>query len=160
MLSSWFEVREEEPQCTLWTLRSAGAALCGVAAGMGFLTSVALADAPKIDVELNKLESQEKGCRAYFVVGNDTTAEYDSFKLDLVLFQPDGVINKRVIVNLAPVKAQKRTVKQFDLEGTPCDQVGNLLVNDIIECKAPSGPVEGCLTGLTVKSLTKVQLSK
>lgn len=120
----------------------------------------ATADAPKVDVELNKLEPQDKGCRAFFVVSNDTAAEYDAFKLDLVLFQPDGVINKRLIVNLAPVRAQKKTVKQFDLEGTPCEQVGSFLVNDVIECKAPAGPVEGCLAGLTVKTLTKVQLSK
>lgn len=123
-------------------------------------TGAALADPPKLDVELNKLEAQEKGCRAFFVVNNPTTAEFDSYKLDLVLFQPDGVINKRVIVNLAPVRGQKKTVKQFDIEGTPCDQLGSLLVNDVTECKAPGGPVDGCLAGLNLTTLTKVQLSK
>lgn len=135
--------------------------MLGVAGGIMLAASgAALADPPKLDVELNKLEAQEKGCRAYFVVNNPTTAEFDSYKLDLVLFQPDGVINKRVIVNLAPVKAQKKTVKQFDIEGTPCDQVGSLLVNDVTECKAPTGPVDGCLAGLGLSTLTKVQLSK
>lgn len=122
--------------------------------------SGARAEPAKLDIELNKLEAQGNGCRAFFVVGNDSAAEYEALKLDLVLFQPDGVIGRRFLVNLAPIKASKRTVKQFDLEGTPCDQVGSLLVNDVLECKATTGPVEDCLSGLTVKSLTKVQLSK
>lgn len=118
------------------------------------------AEPPQVSVELNKLEAQGAGCRAFLVVANDGQTELTDLKLDFVLFQPDGVIGRRFIVNLAPLKAQKRSVKQFDLEGTACDQVGSLLINDIIECESPSGMVENCLAGLTVKSLTKVQLTK
>ena len=57
-------------------------------------------------------------------------------------------------------KQVRKTVKQFDIEGTPCDQLGSLLVNDVTECKAPGGPVDGCLAGLNLTTLTKVQLSK
>lgn len=121
---------------------------------------VALADPPKYEIELNKLEALDKGCRAYFVVNNETATEYEALKLDLVVFQPDGVIGRRMLVNLAPVRASKRSVKQFDLEGTACDQLGSLLVNDVLECKTAAGPVADCLSGLTLKSLTKVQLSK
>ncbi len=125
-----------------------------------FLAGPASAEPPQVSVELNKLEAQGAGCRAFLVVANDGQSELTDLKLDVVLFQPDGVIGRRFIVNLAPLKAQKRSVKQFDLEGTACDQVGSLLINDIIECESPSGVVENCLAGLTVKSLTKVQLTK
>lgn len=113
-----------------------------------------------LSIELNKLESQDKGCRAYLVVDNTGTVAYQSLKLDLVLFQTDGVIGRRFAVDLAPLKAAKKTVKLFDLEGTACDKVGSLLINDIVECKSDAGPVNDCLAGLTVKSLTTVQLSK
>lgn len=120
----------------------------------------AAADPVAVAVELNKLESQDKGCRAYIVVDNTTATAYQAMKLDLVLFQPDGVIGRRVAVDLAPLKPSKKTVKLFDLDGTACDKIGSLLINDVVECKSETGPVEQCLAGITVKSLTNVQLSK
>jgi hypothetical protein len=119
-----------------------------------------LAEPPKLSVELNKLEPQGGGCRAYVVVQNDEATSYQSYKLDIVLFQQDGVIGRRFAMDLAPIKPQKRTVKLFDLDNMPCDKIGSFLINDIVECKAEAGPIEDCLAGMTVKSLTSVQLSK
>jgi hypothetical protein len=113
-----------------------------------------------ISLELNKLESSDKGCRAYVVVSNPTSTAYDAYKLDLVMFQSDGVIGRRFAVDLAPLRPSKRTVKLFELDGTKCDDIGSFLVNDVMECKASSGPVDDCLAHLKVKSLTKVEISK
>jgi hypothetical protein len=113
-----------------------------------------------ITIELNKLESQGQGCRAYFVVGNKSSTTYQALKLDLVLFRPDGVIGRRFAVDLAPLRPDKRSVKLFDIEGTACDQVGSFLINDVMECKAESGTVADCLKDISVSSLTSVQLTK
>ncbi len=112
-----------------------------------------------ISIELNKLEPQGQSCRAYFVVGNKGT-EYQELKLDLVLFRPDGVIGRRFAVDLAPLKADKRSVKLFDIEGTKCDEVGSFLINDVMECKAQSGTVSDCLKNISVSTRTKVELNK
>ncbi|MBL8847820.1 MAG: hypothetical protein JNN24_18805 [Hyphomicrobium zavarzinii] len=113
-----------------------------------------------MSVELNKLEPQGSGCRAYLVVQNDDATAYQSYKLDIVLFQQDGVIGRRFAMDLAPLKPQKRTVKLFDLDNIACDKIGSFLINDVVECKADAGPLDNCLAGMTVKSLTNVQLSK
>jgi len=119
------------------------------------------AEAPKaLTVELNKLEPQGKGCRAYVVVQNDDPTTYQAFKLDLVLFQKDGIIGRRFAMDLAPLKAKKRTVKLFDLDEISCDSIGSFLINDIVDCKSEAGPIENCLAGTTVKSLGSVELSK
>lgn len=120
----------------------------------------AMAEPKALSVELNKLEPQGAGCRAYVVVQNDDETAYQTFKLDLVLFQQDGVIGRRFAMDLAPFKAKKRTVKLFDLDNISCDKIGSFLINDVVECKSEAGPVEGCLAGMTVKSLTSAQLSK
>jgi hypothetical protein len=120
----------------------------------------ALAEPKALSVELNKLEPQGSGCRAYVVVQNDDATAYTALKLDLVLFQQDGVIGRRFAMDLAPLKAQKRTVKLFDLDNIACDKIGSFLINDIVECTAEAGPVENCLAGITVKSLTSAQLTK
>lgn len=114
----------------------------------------------EISVELNKLEPLEKGCRAYIVVANGSETAYQSFKLDLVLFGSDGIIAKRFALDLAPLKASKRIVKLFDLDGVACDGVGNLLINDVLECRSDTADVPDCLARMKVSSLTKAQLSK
>jgi len=141
------------------------AALATVCLGSGLAAQEAPSAQPEtggegVTVELNKLEPSDKGCRAYIVVSNPTGASYDAYKLDLVLFQTDGVIGRRLALDLAPVRADKRTVKLFDLEGTQCDTIGNFLVNDVLDCKTASGPASNCLANLKVKSLTKAEISK
>jgi hypothetical protein len=113
-----------------------------------------------VSLELNKLEKSDKGCRAYVVVTNPTSTTYDAFKLDLVLFQTDGVIGRRLALDLSPVRPDKRSVKLFDLEGAKCEDIGSFLVNDVLDCKTSAGPATDCLARLKVKSLTKVEISK
>jgi len=136
----------------------------GIAAAITAVLFVALAaggtaEAGALAVELNKLEPQKDSCRAYFVVTNNSSTIYQSLKLDIVLFQPDGVIGRRFALDLGPLRAQKRSVKLFDID-TPCDQVGSLLINDVLECNGEAGSIPNCLADMTVTSLTKAKLSK
>ena len=131
---------------------------------MGFAawTPVEAADAAAAttSLELNKLEATDKGCRAHVVINNSSETAYQSFKLDLVEFRSDGVIGKRLILDLAPLKAQKKIVKSFELEGLACDKIGSFLINDVTDCKGETGPVADCLKHLALSTLTPVQLSK
>jgi len=136
------------------------AACCVVGASLFFVALAAATEGGDISIELNKLEAQGQACRAYVVVSNKSDKEYQSLNLDLVLFRPDGVIGRRFAINLAPLRPDKRTVKLFDMDGTPCDQVGSILINDVIECKTEAGPVDDCLTHISVSTLTNAQLTK
>jgi hypothetical protein len=116
--------------------------------------------AASTSIELNKLESTDKGCRTYLVINNPTDTAYQSFKIDLVLFQTDGVIGRRLSVDLAPLRAQKKSVKLFEIDAIACNKIGSLLINDVLECKSDAGPVDNCLQHLQTSTLTSVQLSK
>jgi hypothetical protein len=113
-----------------------------------------------VAIELNKLEPQGNQCRAYFVITNKNNTNYQELKLDLVLFRSDGVIGRRFAADLAPLKPNKRTVKLFELPDTACDDVGSFLINEVMECRADSGPVTDCLNNISVSSLAKAQLTK
>ena len=113
-----------------------------------------------ITLELNKIEKSDKGCRAYVVVTNPTSTAYDAFKLDLVMFQKDGIVGRRFALDLSPVRPDKRSVKLFDLDGTQCEEIGSFLINDVMDCRTSAGPATDCLSRLKVKSLTKVEISK
>ena len=117
------------------------------------------ADAPTLAIELNKLETFDKGCRAYVVINNAGDA-FQVVKLDLVLFQPDGVIARRFAVDLAPLKGSKKTVKLFEIEGLACDKISSVLVNDVMECRADAGAVTDCLAKMSFSSVAGPALSK
>lgn len=112
-----------------------------------------------ISIELNKMESTDKGCSTVLVVNNPTDTAYSKFQLDLVMFE-GGVVGSRIALDLAPVREQKRSVKQFELSGSSCDKISEYLINDVIECKTKSGDVDGCLKHISVSSLTKAKLTK
>lgn len=136
------------------------------------------AEPEPVSIELNKLEPQGKNCRAYIVVSNTANTAYSVFKLDLVMFNPDGIIGQRFAIDLAPIRPSKRAVKLFDLSGTSCEQVGTFLVNDVLECrgegperpekpgpgakaeKAEPGQLHDCLARLKTSSLAKAQFTK
>lgn len=123
------------------------------------LARAAGADSP-VSVELNKLEPANKSCRVYIVVTNPSDATFPVMKLDLIFFRPDAVIERRLALDLGPVRADKKGVKTFELDGLSCENIGSVLVNDVIECRDASGPVNDCLNRISVSSRAAVQLSK
>jgi hypothetical protein len=141
-------------------LALAAAAVVPATAYAGDSAPAAATAAPAITVELNKLETVDKGCRVYTVVDNPSSTTFQTLKLDLILFHTDGVIGRRLALDLAPLKSQKKTVKMFDLEGTPCDKIGSFLVHDIMECKSEAGALDKCLDAISLKSLSNVQIAK
>ncbi len=104
-----------------------------------------------IRVELNALEGTETQCRMTFVVENKS-ASLDSLKLDLVVFNTESIVYRRILTEMGPVRSGRTMVKTFAIE-TKCASVGAVLVNDISAC-VPGEP-NAYLDGLTLASRVK-----
>jgi len=95
-----------------------------------------------IPIELNKLEplpaaaNTPAGCRVYFVINNNDPETLAQLRLDLILFGTDGVIARRVALDLGPLPAKKTGVRLFDLTGQACEGIGRVLVNDVLACQS------------------------
>src|SRR5262249_1658532 len=113
-----------------------------------------------IGVELNRLEDQGGKCRAYLVITNPGSTEFSDFALDLVVFDRDGTIMRRLAVEVAPVRPGKTSVKVFDIPDAACGAIGSILVNDVIRCRDKSGDVAGCVDRLMTSSKLTVSLVK
>lgn len=113
-----------------------------------------------IDVELNKLEKIDKGCRAYVVVNNPNEMPFKNVMLELYMFRTDGVIGRRFALDLGPLRPSKRAVKLFDLNAVSCEDIGSFLINDVVKCQSADTAVADCLPSLNLSSLTKVSLTK
>jgi hypothetical protein len=98
-----------------------------------------------VQVELNKLEPRGESCQAYLVLENGTDRGFESLKLDLVLFDPDGIVAKRLAVETAPLPAGKTLLKVFELERLACGRVGRALLNGVLGCADDQGPRKDCL---------------
>lgn len=116
--------------------------------------------AQTIAIELNKFEDQENACRAYMVFRNGTEQTLESFKLDMVMFDQDGLINRRLALDVAPLRADKTSVKLFDIEGLSCSSINQILINDVIECAASGAETPDCVELLETSSRNQTTLIK
>jgi hypothetical protein len=113
------------------------------------VASSAQAAETDLRVELNGAEATQGRCRLSFVIENKADTPVESLKLDLVLFNKDGVVQRRLVAEMGPVRRAKTIVKAFDVEGG-CESVGSVLVNDVAAC-APAA-LGDCLDRLALAS--------
>jgi hypothetical protein len=116
--------------------------------------------AGSLSVELNKLEPQDGACRAYLVFENRTGTSFSGLTLDLVMFDSEGVIAKRLAVDAAPLPAEKTSVKLFDIEGLACANIGRILINDALDCVDEGGEISECVTRIEPSSRSQAPLIK
>src|SRR4051794_22664632 len=110
---------------------------------------------PPLTLELNKLEpvGPGGGCRAYLVATNpEGGARIDVLRLDLVLFGSDGVIVRRIALDIGPVAPGRTQVRPFELRDVNCDAIGQILVNDTMLCKVAGADRTDCLDRLRTSS--------
>ena len=103
-------------------------------------------------LELNAVENADNRCRLTFLIENKTTHSIDSLKLDLALFNPEGVIQRRMVTEMGPVRGTRTNVRTFPTE-SDCGQIGAILVNDVAACSA--GDAAECMDGLALSSRVK-----
>ncbi|MFO7954094.1 Tat pathway signal sequence domain protein [Thioalkalivibrio sp.] len=115
-------------------------------------------DPAAISVQLNKLESDGADCRAHLVLENGLEDALESLQLDLVVFDGDGIIQRRTVIEMAPLRAGSTSVRAFRMADTACESVGRILVNDVAACEGPEGEMEDCADRIRTESLADVPL--
>jgi hypothetical protein len=113
-----------------------------LAAGAAFAQPSAL-----LRIELNRLEPRDGGaCRIWLVLNNGGAEALDPVRLDLVLFGRDGVIARRIAVDVGPLPAGRVQARIFDLTGQACEGLGQVLLNDFLACgTADAAPRAACM---------------
>lgn len=114
----------------------------------------------RLRVELNKLESMDSACRAYLLFENRTASTFSALKLDLVMFNPDGVISRRLAVEGGPLPAGKTSVKLFDIDGVTCSSVDRVLLNGVLACSDEQGDRNDCLARIETSSRSSADFFK
>ncbi|MEE8500504.1 MAG: hypothetical protein V3S27_08005, partial [Kiloniellales bacterium] len=78
-------------------------------------SSGASAQSGQLVVELNKFETIENGCRTFFLFRNQTGMTFQGFEMSLAILDKQGVIDRLLTVDAAPLKAERTTLKLFEI---------------------------------------------
>lgn len=100
--------------------------------------------AAPVTIELNKTEQLGADCQAFLMMENGTESRFEKLGLDLVMIDRDGVIARRLAVEVGPLRAGRTSVKVFAIDGIECAAIGRVLLNDVLGCEDDAGPREDC----------------
>lgn len=121
----------------------------------------AAAQENRITVELNKLEASDTdACRAFFLFRNGTDATYEGFELSIAVLDTDGIIDRLLTIDAAPLPVQRTTLKLFEIPEIGCDRLSELIVHDIPSCKPENAEPVDCYGLVDWVSRTGVRLGQ
>lgn len=100
-------------------------------------------------LELNTTESAQGRCRMSYLIENKSDRAVDAFKLDLVILSTENTMQRRMVIDIAPVRAAKTIFRTYEVD-RDCGQIGAVLVNEVQAC-TPGDP-STCLDRLALAS--------
>lgn len=134
----------------------AALALCAVP----LLPNAAAAQGP-LTVELNKFEAGDSGgCKAFFLFRNQTDNSFEGFEMSLAVLNTNGVIDRLLSIDAAPLPAARTTLKLFEIPEISCDAISEVLLHELASCKPQNGDETDCFPFLELVSRTSAALVK
>lgn len=128
-------------------------------------TELNSADGGKMTVELNKFEeidteSSTGGCRAFFLFRNATGKSFDGFEMSLAILDGDGVIDRLLAIDAAPLPVARTTLKLFEIPEISCADISEVLFHELTSCQPQNEPEMDCFPLLELDSKTPAPLVK
>ncbi len=123
-------------------------------------SGTASAQSGRLTVELNKFEPIESGCRTFFLFRNTTEFTFKAFEMSLAILDSQGIIDRLLTVEAAPLPAERTTLKLFEIPETQCDSIGEILLHEIVQCEPDQGEAPDCFSVIDLKSRATAPLVK
>ena len=121
----------------------------------------AAAQAPStLSMELNAAaDTAEGNCRLTYVVRNGTDTALDRATYEVGIFDQQGVVQRMLALDFGALDVGKTRILQFDLAGTACAAISQIVVNTAPACvRRGDAAASGiCIEGLEVSSRTAIR---
>lgn len=122
---------------------------------------VALAEDGELSIELNKFEPGDSdGCRAFFLFRNATDNSFEEFEMSLAILDQDGVIDRLLSIDAAPLPVQRTILKLFEIPQIDCSAISEIVLHDLPACKPQNAEPLDCFPLLDLDSKTTANLVK
>lgn len=114
-----------------------------------------------LTVELNKFEpSESNGCRAFFLFRNQSGKAFEGFEMSLAILDQDGVIDRLLNIDAAPLPVARTTLKLFEIPDIGCDGISEILLHAIETCKPQNEEETDCFPMVALASRASAALVK
>ncbi len=125
------------------------------------MAATAQADDGRLAVELNKFEPAETGgCRAFFLFRNQTDNSFEEFEMSLAILDSNGVIDRLLSIDAAPLPVQRTVLKLFEIPDIDCSNISEILLHDLPACKPQNAEPLDCFPLLALDSKTTATLAQ
>jgi len=115
----------------------------------------------KLTVELNKFEASDTGgCRAFFLFRNETGNAFEGFEMSLAILDSDGVIDRLLNIDAAPLPVARTTLKLFEIPDIACTEISEILLHAVDTCKPQNEDATDCFPMMALVSRTPAPLVK
>ena len=136
-------------------------AACAFSIVLGFAATLAHAQSGALTVELNKFEDADAGaCQAYFLFRNDTGKSFEGVEMSLAILDGNGVIDRLLSIDAAPLPIQRTTLKLFAIPDIACADISEIVLHDMATCKPQNEDETDCFAFLDLRSKTDAALVK
>lgn len=139
------------------SLLSAAAALALVALS-GPAATQETAKQGGLQIELNTAADMDGACRISFLVENRLGADLSGAVFETVLFDADGAVERLTLFDMRDLPAGRPRVRQFQIDGVACDDIGRILINGAQTCKGEGVDARACMDDLSLTSRTDIEL--
>ena len=115
----------------------------------------------KLTIELNKFEAaSDGGCQAFFLFRNQTGMTFEGFEMSLAVLNTDGVIDRLLSIDAAPLPSARTTLKLFEIPSIACPDISEILLHEMPSCKPQNGEEMDCFPILELDSKASAALVK
>ncbi len=120
-----------------------------------------MAEPGRLLVELNKFEEIDGGgCRAFFLFRNKTDQSFAGFEMSLAILDTNGVIDRLLAIDAAPLPVSRTTLKLFEIPETSCAGISEILLHELTSCRPQNADEMDCFPILDLNSKTSAALVK
>ncbi|MER0236632.1 hypothetical protein [Fulvimarina sp. MAC8] len=110
------------------------------------------AEKQAFSIELNRAVPTDNGCRLGFVTTNKLGTDLSKAAFEIVLFNPEGLIERLLVLDFGTMPEGRTKVREFNLSGSSCDKIDRVLVNDVSACEGEGVTNETCASALSASS--------
>lgn len=111
-----------------------------------------------LQIELNTIQDVEGACRLTFVAQNLTDTAIETASFETVVFDASGKVVTFTLYNFRELPIDLPRVRQFDVRGEACSNIGRVLINGLNSCVIGGSESEFCLKAMNLNSRTDVEL--
>lgn len=112
-----------------------------------------------VSLELNAAKTAEGSCTLSFLVVNGHEKPIDKAVYETVLFDSGGQVDRMTLFDFGTLPAGRPRVRQFAVAGTPCEKLGQILINGAHACAAPGLSEAACEADLELGTRTEIEVT-